>query len=72
MSTTASTTTESSVTLFDVPPDAYQALLPALSQHSQKHQCDDGMLEAPSLIHGVSWDAYETLLDAMGERIHGA
>jgi len=64
----SSAATETSVTLVDVPRDAYEALRPVLVASGQKHDYRNGVLETPSLLHGVSWDTYEAILEGMGDR----
>jgi Uma2 family endonuclease len=64
----SSAATETSVTLVDVPRDAYEALRPILLASGQRHDYRNGVLETPSLLHGVSWDTYEAILEGMGDR----
>lgn len=67
MSVTPSTDLSAKVVLYDVSPEAHEAIRVALPEHDLCYSDEDAILEMDAVLHDVSWKAYEAILAARGE-----
>jgi Uma2 family endonuclease len=55
------------VVLSDMPKETYDGLLAALPQQRDRLSYRGGNLRLPTVMHHVAWDAYEEVLNALGD-----